>query len=74
MLTLQNEPPTLDTISDGKNDDYKKYSRPFRRMISLCLQKEPQQRPDASELLRHPFFKKARVRHKTIILEVVTEL
>ena len=44
MLTLQNDPPTLETISDSKNDDYRRYSRPFRRMISLCLQKEPRQR------------------------------
>ena len=44
MLTLQNDPPTLETVSDSKKDDYRRYSRPFRQMISLCLQKEPRQR------------------------------
>jgi len=34
-----------------------KWSQNFQNFVSLCLEKDPNQRPDASELLKHPFMK-----------------
>ena len=60
MLTLQNEPPTIDSNADSM-EQYKNYGKTFRKMISECLRKDADQRPTAKQLLKHEFFKKAKV-------------
>jgi serine/threonine-protein kinase OSR1/STK39 len=59
MMTLQNDPPTLDMCAEEK-DQYKNYSKTFRKMIGECLKKDPTERPTAKQLLKHEFFKKAK--------------
>jgi serine/threonine-protein kinase OSR1/STK39 len=61
IMTLQNEPPTLEICAEDR-DQYKQYSKTFSKMIEQCLQKNPADRPSAKQLLKHDFFKKARDR------------
>jgi len=55
MLTLQNEPPTLD-----RDQASHKFSKTFKEMIDSCLIKDPSKRPTSEKLLQHPFFKQAK--------------
>ena len=69
-MTLQNEPPTLESICDER-DQYKDYGRSIRRLMGDCLRKEPDKRPTAHQLLKHDFIKKAK--DKEYILRTVLQ-
>lgn len=48
---INSDPPTLKHSS--------KYSKEFKSFIQDCLQKDPEKRPTAEELLKHKFIAKA---------------
>lgn len=55
LLTIQEDPPSLETYDDC--GDVSKWSKSFRSMIKLCLQKDPAKRPTIGELLAHKHFR-----------------
>lgn len=54
-LTLSSAPPSLD-----RKRCRHKYSKTFKEMIDMCLQKDAARRPSAEQLLKHPFFRQAK--------------
>jgi serine/threonine-protein kinase OSR1/STK39 len=60
ILTIQEDPPSLDTYdeeADGEADDLIEYfdeefSKSFRSFVDSCLQKNPSKRPTTSNLLQ----------------------
>ncbi|KAJ3331376.1 SNARE-binding exocyst subunit S6 [Blyttiomyces sp. JEL0837] len=45
----------------------KKWSQAFQDFLQLCLNKDPEKRPTAEQLLKHPFVQKQSLSEKTVI-------
>jgi serine/threonine-protein kinase OSR1/STK39 len=64
ILTIQEDPPSMDTYHDYEQDDYAEYedypeepwSHSFCHMIQMCMQKNPGNRPTCQELLKDKHF------------------
>lgn len=61
ILTIQEDPPSLDTYDINDDDsatmeDTEEWSKSFRQMIAWCLQKNPAKRPTCQELLQSKYF------------------
>ncbi|KAI9353459.1 kinase-like domain-containing protein [Obelidium mucronatum] len=69
MMTLNNEPPTLD-----RDQTYHKYGKAFKDLIDSCLQKDPSRRPSAEKLLQHAFFKLAIKKKDHLATDLLTAL
>jgi serine/threonine protein kinase len=54
ISTLRDAPPILDPAQCSRE-----YTSIFAQFIQLCLNKDPQMRPTAFELMKHPFITKA---------------
>lgn len=54
-MTLSSDPPTLDRYRTKY-----RYSKYFKEMIDLCLQRDPSKRPSTELLMKQSFFKQAK--------------
>lgn len=63
LQTIEGPSPSLNV------DLFKNYSKLFKDMISLCLEKDPKRRPSAEQLLKHSFFNKAKAIGKEYVKE-----
>ncbi|GAA5907332.1 uncharacterized protein JCM6883_001172 [Sporobolomyces salmoneus] len=64
--TILDDPPELDR-EGGKY----RYSKQFKEMVDLCLQKDPKKRPTAEKLLQHSFFKSSK--KKSYLVSTILE-
>lgn len=64
FLIPTKQPPTL--------TEPKKWSDEFNDWVTQCLQKDPEDRPTAKELLNHPFIRKAK--STKIITEMIEKV
>ncbi|CAG9466868.1 unnamed protein product [Pedinophyceae sp. YPF-701] len=78
MMRILNDSTCIDLEAgdNTSNDKPKNFSKLFKEVVFLCLQRDPAKRPSAEKLLKHPFFRNAKPSGQTIkkLLENVPSL
>mmetsp|Transcript_5954 Transcript_5954/g.6834 ORF Transcript_5954/g.6834 Transcript_5954/m.6834 type:complete len:419 (-) Transcript_5954:211-1467(-) len=72
IQTIREDPPSLKSYEDYPKTKGK-FSRQFKEIIALCLQKNPKNRPSASALLGKSFFRKCKSK-STLVKEVLNQV
>lgn len=80
ILTIQEDPPSLDSYNEEAGDELdennEEFSKAFRSLVDACLQKNPAKRPKSLELLQSKYLDemndeaKRLERRKMIVTEV----
>ena len=55
LLTLQEDPPSLESYDSPKHSSGKEFSKHFKDFVRRCLQRDPKDRRDAEKLAKHKF-------------------
>eukprot|EP00980_Cylindrotheca_fusiformis_P028625 scaffold22620_cov131-Cylindrotheca_fusiformis.AAC.20 len=83
IMTIQEDPPSLDTYDEESGDDdietvenEEVYSKSFRSLVDTCLQKNPAKRPKSIELLQSKYLnamqdETKRQERRTLLVEQV---
>ncbi|CAN0410181.1 unnamed protein product, partial [Discosporangium mesarthrocarpum] len=58
MQTIEQEPPSLKSYADDRQQDGVVFGRNFKEVLRFCLQKNPKERPNCATLLNKKFFKR----------------
>mmetsp|Transcript_16026 Transcript_16026/g.21181 ORF Transcript_16026/g.21181 Transcript_16026/m.21181 type:complete len:401 (+) Transcript_16026:237-1439(+) len=66
LMTIQEDSPSLRTYEDDKQITGDPFSRGFKDIVRLCLQKDPKKRPSCQTLLANKFFKNVRGRESLV--------
>jgi serine/threonine-protein kinase OSR1/STK39 len=85
IMTIQEDPPSLDTYDEEAGDDFdtleneEVYSKAFRSLVDTCLQKNPAKRPKSLELLQSKYLnamqdESKRLERRKLLVEQVCNL
>jgi len=78
ILTIQEDPPSLETYNNDDTDELdapdeneeEEWSKSFRSLIALLLQKDPKKRPTCDELLESQYFAPLNVKERREAIKV----
>jgi serine/threonine protein kinase len=73
LYTIQNEPPSLASYPDGKRDSIP-FSRSFRDLVRMCLQKDPSKRPTCAKLLTHALFTQKEPNPNSLVNDLLSKM